>query len=232
MASVETAPAVTIDFSALGTRRINEMLASPGAPKVLTITNPRGAHALACGLDADLEVTIEGHVGYYCAGMNKHAIVTVNGNAGVGVAENMMSGVVRVTGDASQSAGATAHGGLLVIEGNAAARCGISMKGVDIVVGGDIGHMGAFMGQAGRLVVCGDAGEALGDSLYEARIYVRGKVASLGADCVEKPICAAHLVELKELLDVAGFDADPAEFTRYGSARSLYNFHVDNASAY
>ena len=31
------------------------------------------------------------------------------------------------------------------------------------------------MAQAGRLVVCGDAGDALGDSLYEAVIYVRGK---------------------------------------------------------
>jgi methylamine---glutamate N-methyltransferase subunit B len=232
MAPIANAPAVTVDLGALGTRRINELLASPDAPRALTITNPHGAHALACGLDDDLEVTIDGHVGYYCAGMNKHACVTINGNAGVGVAENMMSGAVRVTGDASQSAGATAHGGLLVVEGNAAARCGISMKGVDIVVGGDIGHMSAFMGQAGRLVVCGDAGEALGDSLYEARIYVRGKVVSLGADCVEKPMRAEHLTELKELLDVAGFDADAAEFTRYGSARSLYNFHVDNASAY
>ena len=36
----------------------------------------------------------------------------------------------------------------------------------------------------------------------------------------------------KELLDAAGMDADPAEFRRYGSARALYNFHVDNASAY
>ncbi|MBF6247848.1 protein glxC, partial [Nocardia elegans] len=168
----------------------------------------------------------------YCAGMNQRASVTVRGNAGVGVAENMMSGTVRVTGDASQSAGATAHGGLLVIEGNAAARCGISMKGVDIVVGGDIGHMSAFMGQAGRLVVCGDAGEALGDSLYEARLYVRGTVASLGADCVAKPMRAEHLAELRDLLAAAGFDADPADFTRYGSARTLYNFHVDNAGAY
>ena len=131
-----------------------------------------------------------------------------------------------------RGAGATAHGGLLVIEGNAAARCGISMKGVDIVVGGDIGHMSAFMGQAGRLVVLGDAGEALGDSLYEARIYVRGSVASLGADCVKKEMRPEHIVELQELLDAAGFDADPAEFTRYGSARQLYHFHVDNASAY
>jgi methylamine---glutamate N-methyltransferase subunit B len=232
MAPVATRPAVTVDLDATTTRAVNQLLASPDAPKGLRISNPRGAHALACGLDADLEVTIDGDVGYYCAGMNQHATVTVAGNAGVGLAENMMSGTVWVTGDASQSAGATAHGGLLVIEGNAAARCGISMKGVDIVVGGDIGHMSAFMAQAGRLVVCGNAGEALGDSLYEARIYVRGAVASLGADCVEKPMRAEHHAELKELLDAAGMRAAPTEFTRYGSARTLYNFHVDNATAY
>ena len=61
-----------------------------------------------------------------------------------------------------------------LIEGNASARCGISMKGVDIVVKGSIGHMCAFMAQAGNLVVLGDAGEALGDSIYEARLFVRG----------------------------------------------------------
>ena len=32
------------------------------------------------------------------------------------------------------------------------------------------------MAQKGALVVCGDAGEALGDSIYEARLYVRGSV--------------------------------------------------------
>ncbi len=36
------------------------------------------------------------------------------------------------------------------------------------------------MAQKGRLVVCGDAGDGLGDSLYEARIYVRGQVAGAG----------------------------------------------------
>ena len=67
-----------------------------------------------------------GHVGYYCAGMNKFASITINGNAATGLAENMMSGVVRLRGNASQAAGATGRGGLLIIEGNAAARCGIS----------------------------------------------------------------------------------------------------------
>ncbi|OUS92200.1 protein glxC [Rhodococcus sp. NCIMB 12038] len=232
MAPVATTEAIVLDLASSSTRAVNERLTSPEAPRTVTVTGPHGAHALACGLDSDIDITIEGHVGYYCAGMNQQATVTVTGNAGVGVAENMMSGTVHVKGDASQSAGATAHGGLLVIDGNAAARCGISMKGVDIVVGGNIGHMSAFMGQAGRLVVLGDAGEALGDSLYEARIYVRGTVASLGADCIKKEMRDEHLTELRELLDRAGFDADPSEFTRYGSARQLYNFHVDNASAY
>jgi len=197
------------------------------------VLNPRGLHNVAVGIDAPLAIDIEGHVGYYCAGMNKYAHVTVHGNAGPGLAENMMSGVVRVTGSASQYAGATAHGGLLVIEGDASSRCGISMKGADIVVRGRVGHMSAFMAQSGRLVVCGDAGDALGDSLYEARLYVRGNVASLGADCVEKPMKDKHKRELESLLAEAGISgADAGEFRRFGSARELYHFKVDNVDAY
>jgi glutamate synthase domain-containing protein 3 len=83
------------------------------------------------------------------------------------------------------------------------------------------------------LVVCGDAGEALGDSLYEARLYVRGAVAGLGADCVEKEMGVEHVAEVRELLAQAAIDdVDPASFRRYGSARQLYNFHVDNVGAY
>ena len=199
-----------------------------------TIVNPAGQHAIAVGLDAPIDVEIDGNVGYYCAGMNKQAHVTIRGSAGVGVAENMMSGSVHVLGDVSQSAGATAHGGLLVIGGNAGARCGISMKGVDIVVKGSIGHMSAFMAQAGTMTVLGDAGEALGDSLYEAILFVRGTVKSLGADCVEKPMRDEHRSLLHAKLHAAGLNGeiDIAEFRRYGSARTLYHFHVDNAGAY
>jgi glutamate synthase domain-containing protein 3 len=199
-----------------------------------TVSNPRGAHALAVGVDAPVRIRIDGHVGYYCAGMNKLAEVTIHGNAGVGVAENMMSGRVHVMGDASQSAGATAHGGLLLIDGNASARCAISLKGADIVVKGSVGHLSAFMAQAGTLVVLGDAGDALGDSLYEARLYVRGKVAGLGADCVAKKMKQRHRAQLAGLLDAAGLagEVDVSEFQRYGSARTLYHFHVDNAAAY
>ena len=222
--------ATDVDLATTSVRELNATLhADPGAGSLWRVLNPDGRHNLAVGLDAEVDVRIDGHAGYYCAGMNQQASVTVNGNVGVGVGENMMSGRVHVRGDASQAAGATAHGGLLVIDGNAAGRCGISMKGVDIVVGGDVGHMSAFMGQAGRLVVCGDAGDSLGDSLYEARLYVAGSVRSLGADCIEKPMLAEHVDEVADLLNQAGLDADPAGFRRYGSARELYHFHADNA---
>ena len=197
------------------------------------VLNPRGQHALAVGVDAPIRVEIAGHAGYYCAGMNGGATVVVEGNAGNGVAENMMAGRVEVRGDASAAAGATAHGGLLVIRGNASARCGISMKGVDIVVGGSVGHMSAFMAQAGTLTVLGDAGDSLGDSIYEAQLFVRGSVASLGADCVEKEMREEHRAALARRLQAAGFDdVDAGSFRRYGSARRLYHFHVDNAGSY
>lgn len=193
------------------------------------LVNAKGSHAIAVGLDAPIEVTVRGSTGYYCGGMNAQATIHVDGSAGPGVAENMMSGTVIVDGDASQYAGATGHGGLLVIKGNASSRCGISMKGIDIVVQGNVGHMSAFMAQSGNLVVCGDAGDALGDSIYEARLFVRGSVKSLGADCIEKEMRPEHLDILADLIERSGVDAKPEEFKRYGSARQLYNFNIDNA---
>ena len=196
------------------------------------VKNPDGAHSIACGLDADLDVQIHGHVGYYAAGMNKHASVTVHGNAGPGAAENMMSGRVHVKGFASTAAGASAHGGLLIIDGDASLRCGISLKGADIVVGGSVGSFSAFMAQAGRIVICGDAEDALGDSLYEAVIYVRGKVRSLGADARFEPMADTDRAAVKGLLAQSGMTHDPGEFKRVASAKSLYHWHADADQEY
>jgi methylamine---glutamate N-methyltransferase subunit B len=221
---------VSLDVRALGVRHVNGWLhrdaASDGVRRV-EILNPDGAHNLAVGMDADVDVEIHGHAGYFVAGMNKQARVTVHGSVGCGVAENIMSGTVRVRGDASQCAAASGRGGLVVIEGDAAARCGISMKGCDIVVGGDVGHASAFMAQAGTLVVCGAAGRGLGDSLYEATIYVRGPIEALGADAREEPMTAADVARVETLLGRAGFPHAGTEFKRVASARGLYHWHAD-----
>ena len=231
------AAGLAVDLANTSVRDLNQRLHSLKSDtneRAWRVLNPRGRHAIAAGLDAPVCVEIEGPVGYYCAGMNKLATVHVRGNAGTGIAENMMSGQVHVHGDASQSAGATGKGGTLIIDGNATARCGISMKGIDIIVKGSIGHMSAFMAQSGTLTVLGDAGEALGDSLYEARLYVRGSVAALGADCIQKDMRDEHKKQLFEKLTLAGIagQVDVSAFKRYGSARTLYHFHVDNVSSY
>ena len=198
----------------------------------IQIQNPDGAHSIAVGLNAPLDVHVHGHVGYYVAGMNSHASVTIHGNAGPGAAENMMSGRVHVKGFASTAAGASAHGGLLVIDGDASLRCGISLKGADIVVGGSVGSFSAFMAQAGRMVICGDAEDALGDSLYEAVIYVRGQVRSLGADARFEPMTDTDRAAVKQLLAAAGRNDDPGAFKRIASAKSLYHWHADANQEY
>ncbi len=60
---------------------------------------------------------------------------------------------------------------------------------------------------------------------------MRGRSHSLGADCVEKEMRdRAPGASSRELLEAAGIDGRsmPADFRRYGSARKLYHFHVDN----
>ncbi|MGH3110649.1 MAG: protein glxC, partial [Gaiellaceae bacterium] len=94
MTAVAARKAAAVEVVDLGTtslrelnQRLHDLSRTPG-PRAWRIVNANGAHAVACGLDADVEVEIDGHVGYYCAGMNKRAQVRVRGNASTGVAEN------------------------------------------------------------------------------------------------------------------------------------------------
>ena len=225
---------VSFDLSKQTVRELNQYLHHEldGATRTIQVTNPDGAHSIAVGVDASVEIEIDGHVGYYAGGMNKVASITVNGNAGPGVAENIMSGRLHVKGFASGGAGASGHGGLLIIDGDAGLRCGIAMKGVDIVVGGSAGAFSAFMAQAGHLVICGDAGDGLGDSLYEAVIYVRGKIKSFGADAHEEPMTDADYTTVAKLLKEAGLKHDPKQFKRVASMRSLYHWNADAKQEY
>lgn len=226
------APAM-FDLRRRTVREVNNYLHGlPARIGRVRIDNPDGAHSLAVGIDGPVTVEICGHAGYYAGGMNDGADILIHGNAGPGVAENMMSGRVEVRGFASSSAGSSAHGGLLVIRGDGGLRCGISLKGGDIVVGGDVGGFSAFMAQAGRMVICGDAGDGLGDSLYEAVIYVRGTVRSLGADAQIEPMSADDFESVRTLLASAGVDASPREFKRIASARSLYHWNADATQEY
>src|SRR5262245_65579534 len=115
-AAVEVVDLETTSLRELN-QRLHDLAGGAAGPRHWRIVNPSGAHAVACGLDADVEVEIDGHVGYYCAGMNKLATVRVHGNASTGIAENLMSGRVEVDGNVSQSAGAARRGRRPVVRG-------------------------------------------------------------------------------------------------------------------
>ncbi len=224
---------VTLSCAELSVREVNKTLRSLPAGTRVRIVEPRGAHNLAVGLETELDISIEGNSGYYIAGLSNGPGVTVRGSVGWGVAENLMSGVVRVEGNASEAAAASAHGGHVFIAGDASLRAGISLKGATLVVAGDIGNVGAFMAQAGTILVGGNAGEALGDSLYEAVIYVNGKIRGLGADARVEEVTEAEVLQLKDLVERSGFShIDPENVTRVASAKQLYNFDALKSQRY
>ena len=62
----------TIDMAATALREVNSTLQAQKADtnqKQWEIVNPKGSHAIACGLDGPIDVTVRGSTGYYCAGM-------------------------------------------------------------------------------------------------------------------------------------------------------------------
>ena len=225
----------TIDLTQVGCAKPTRRLHAQSGDTNQTaweIVNPRAA-MLSLWLDAPIEVTVKGSTGYYCGGMNQQATVNIHGSAGPGRAKTSCPARSSSKATPANILGRQAMAGLIVVKGNASSRCGISMKGVNIVVQGNIGHMSAFMGQSGNLVVCGDAGDALGDSCYEARFFVRGSVKSLVQTARKKEMRAEHLELLAEDCWMRLASMRPVRrFTRYGSARTLYNFDVDNAGAY
>ena len=104
-----------LDLEKITLRELNTKLQMSRSTETWLISKPKGAHALAVGLDSSIKVKIEGSTGYYCAEMNKKAFIEVSGSAGPGAAENMMAGKLVIHGNASQYAGATGHGGTLLI---------------------------------------------------------------------------------------------------------------------
>jgi len=224
---------VTLSCAELSTREINAALRSLHDGDRVCITEPAGRHNLAVGLANRIEVTIDGNAGYFIGGLCDGPDIIIDGFVGWSVGENLMSGTVRVRGSASQSAASSAHGGLVVIEGDASLRAGISLKGGALAIAGDAGPMCAFMAQAGTILIGGDAGPSLGDSLYEAVIYVAGRVDSLGADAEIQELDDDDVVAVKEMIEMAGFDhIIPGDVTKVASARSLYHFDSANAWAY
>ncbi len=216
----------TFDAKDLTTRKINSelrwLLYEEGILDV-TILNPGARHSLAVGILTRCRITIEGSLGYFGLGVNDGPEVHVKGRVGWSVCENMMSGVVVIDGNAGSLTGAAIRGGDLVVRGQVGARTGIDQKGGTIITLGNAGLMTAFMMQRGRQIICGDVGHGLGDSMYDGTLYVGGKVASLGIDCVEGEWTDADTELIDRKFAIYGLEK-PSSFRKFVCGKQLYNY--------
>ena len=216
----------TFDARELTTRTINlelrRLLYEEGVREVV-VRNPMSRHSLGVGILTRCRIRFEGSLGYFALGLIDGPEVHVTGRVGWSACENMMGGVVVVEGNAGSLTGAALRGGDLVVKGRVGARTGIDQKGGTIVVCGDAGSMTGFMMQRGRQIILGDVGPGLGDSMYDGTIYVGGKVASLGIDCVpgEWTDADTELVERKFRIYGLG---SPPELRKFVCGKQLYNY--------
>ena len=160
------------------------------------------------------ELTIEGSVGYYVAGLNDGATVIVHGGAGWGAGESMRDGTVVIDGNAGNAVAASIRAGTVVVRGDASTRAGIAMKGGMLIVAGNVGPMAGFMMQKGLLVVCGDAADGVADSMYAGTVFLGGKHGELGADAVFEDVTAADRELLAAALDRWQVTAPAAGFRK------------------
>ena len=214
------------DASELTTRAINLelrwLLYEVGVTDV-TVRNPGSRHSLGTGILTRCRITFEGSLGYFGCGLIDGPEIRVTGRVGWSACENMMSGVVVVDGNAGSLTAAALRGGDVVVKGRVGARTGIDQKGGTIIVLGHAASMTGFMMQRGRQILCGGVGPGLGDSMYDGTIYVAGKVASLGIDCVpgEWTDADTEFVERKFRVHNLG---SPPELQKFVCGRKLYNY--------
>jgi methylamine---glutamate N-methyltransferase subunit B len=216
----------TFDARELSIRRINlelrRLLYEEGVTDV-TVQNPGAKHSLGVGILTRCRITFEGSLGYFGCGLIDGPEIHITGRVGWSACENMMSGVVTVAGNAGSLTGAALRGGDVVVHGRVGARSGIDQKGGTIIVGGDAGMMTGFMMQRGRMILCGDVGHGLGDSMYDGTIYVGGKVASLGIDCVPGEWTDADTEFVERKFRIHGLGSPP-ELQKFVCGKKLYNY--------
>jgi methylamine---glutamate N-methyltransferase subunit B len=214
------------DAKDMSTRKINLelrwLLYEQGVTEV-TVRNPGSKHSLGVGILTRCKITFEGSLGYFGCGIIDGPEVHITGRVGWSACENMMSGVVTIDGNAGSLTGAAIRGGDLVVKGRVGARSGIDQKGGTIISLGDAGSMTGFMMQRGRQILCGNVGHGLGDSMYDGTIYVAGKIASLGIDCVPGEWTDADTELIERKFRIHGLGAPP-EFQKFVCGKKLYNY--------
>ncbi|MCA1988434.1 MAG: hypothetical protein LDL07_04690 [Desulfarculus sp.] len=187
----------TINAEGVHYQKLNEDIhqALAAGERQIELTNVRGQRYIGVGLDAGVEITIQGIPGNDLAAFMNGARIEVHGNVQDGVSNTMNAGKVIVHGDAGDILCYAMRGGKVFIEGDVGYRSGIHMKAYQdnfpvLVIGGVAGdYLGEYM--AGGVIVLLNladnpqpAGYLVGTGMHGGAIYLRGQIdqSQVGAE--------------------------------------------------
>ncbi|OKY78989.1 MAG: Glutamate synthase domain 3 [Candidatus Methanohalarchaeum thermophilum] len=168
-----------INVDQLEPREINNKIKRTKETKI-KLKNMNADHFICAGITKDINVKIEGSVGYYAGTMLEEAEIDIEGNAGNQIGENMHSGKIKLKGSAGDGAGQGMYGGTLIINETAGSRTGGIMKDGEIIVKKYSDLMTGVYMMGGKIIVTGDLGDSIGESMIGGTIYFSGKIEGLG----------------------------------------------------
>ncbi len=181
----------------------------------LIINNPDSRHNICAGLTEDVNIEINGSVGYFVGTMVNEPKIHIKGNAGWFAGDNMTKGELIIEGTAGDGAGQGIYGGTLLVKGSTGSRTGEIMKGGTVIIGGNSGFMTGLLMMGGRLIILGDVTDDVGESIMRGTIYVLGDVKSLGKNATMEKTTPDDLKELEEILTEYGFELTDEDYRNF-----------------
>lgn len=181
----------------------------------LIINYPESKHNICAGLTEDVDIEINGSVGYFVGTMVNGPRIHINGNAGWFAGDNMTDGELIIEGTAGDGAGQGIYGGTVIVKGSAGSRTGEIMKGGTVIIGGNSGYMTGLLMMGGRLIILGDVTDDVGESIMRGTIYVLGDVKSLGKNAIMEEMTLQDQEELKEVLTEYGFELSDEDYKNF-----------------
>ncbi len=205
-----------IDANNMGEKELNRTIKEQAAfHDKLIIDNPDSRHNICAGLTEDVNIEINGSVGYFVGTMVNEPKIHVKGNAGWFAGDNMTEGELIIEGTAGDGAGQGIYGGTVIVKGSTGSRTGEIMKGGTVIIGGNSGFMTGLLMMGGRLIILGDATDDVGESIMRGTIYVLGDVKSLGKNAAMEKTTLEDQNELKEILTKYGFEIADKDYVNF-----------------
>ncbi len=207
-----------IDANGLSPREVNRKIREVAHKGIRSVrlTNLSARHYLVSGVLDEIDIYIDGSVGFYAGSMIEGPRLFVNGNSDWFTGDNMTDGEIIINGHAGNGLGQGIYGGTIVSMKDAGDRVGALMKRGTIIVNGNVGVMTGLYMMGGRLIVLGDLGNYTGESIIGGSIVFSGKVRSFGKNATLTDFEDKEKDEILELLDKYKIKITPGSLKKIG----------------